>query len=117
MPGAARSLREPDSFPGPKDLERIEVRCLPGYASLKFSLQFVGAVHPQIGIVHKEAVIRSERDRAVDGFDPLLKKGIVVVDMPPALSVVGVGDVELCARVAVCRIGALEGEARFLERI
>src|SRR6185436_4707501 len=117
MPSAARSLHGPHSFPWPKNLERVEIGCLARHASLEFPLQFVGAVHPEVRIINEETVIGSQRDRTVDGLDALLKERIVVVDVPPTLPVVGVCDVELCPRVPVRGVGALEGEAGFLERI
>src|SRR6185503_6645849 len=117
MPVAARWLHGWQSFSSPEYLEGIEIRCVPRHASLKFGLQFVGTVHPQIGIVNQEAMIGSKRNRAVDRFDALLKQRIVVVHAPPTLTVVGVCDVELRSRVSVCRVCAFEGEARFVEGV
>ena len=47
----------------------------------------------------------------------MLEQRVVVVEPSPPLPVVTVRDVELRARVALRRIGALEGRARFDELV
>src|SRR4029079_8547553 len=94
-----------------------EVRRLPGDAALEFRLQLVGAVHSKIRIVNDQTVIRGECNGPVDGFKSFAKQRVVVVDASPPLTVVAVGDVELRARVAVSRIGALERHACLIERV
>ncbi len=54
----------------------------------------------KLRVFDRERRIGRETYRAPDGFEPLTEERVVVVDAAPALTVEGVGDIELRAPAA-----------------
>jgi len=60
----------------------------------------------QVRVINYERAVGRQADGPVDCLQTLFEKRVVVIDAPPALSIAGIGDIELCARISLGRIGA-----------
>jgi hypothetical protein len=103
------------SFALPDDAKRVVIGRVASDAFLELGSQLVGRPHSKIRIVYGDAPRRVSLDGSIERLESPSKQRIVVPQSAPSLTVIAVGDVKLNARIAFCRIGAVERRAGSLE--